>query len=511
MLDDEAFARAWVESRDRARPRGERAIREELRLKGIDRETVDVVLGERRDRRCGEDAGDDGRRRAAAQRGPDRGGTPPRKERPGPGPRRGPAPAPPARLRPAWPATASIRRRCRRCRGDPGRCPDEASDCGMTARRRSCCRRTPPRSRRPTHPHRPRSHHDRRRRHGCCADHGQGTSWRPEPSILARGQMSRPAYAGCHHRYSGARGSASMLKRRSRWLAGTAGLFLVLSMSGVAMGVTPPDAVPDVDTTLTFEDIDGNGVDDDCQDVAAVDDADAVAASDAPAADLNGDGVLSPTSEAAQSARTGGKNCNHGGYVSQIAKALDECEGPGDHARGHRPCGPPDRLDRQHARLRPQGSRRPRTATRTRTATSPSTSPTVTRTARAPLRAPRSTSADMAAHQAVKDARRRRACRGQGRTRCGQAAERKALHDAAKAGNALHSARPPRLTVPPPRQPTRPRPRTGSTAPDRPPVQDPNEHTATASDPPEPLLRVRRCRCSHPSRNPSVDPLEPRP
>ena len=34
MLDDETFARAWVESRDRARPRGERAIREELRLKG---------------------------------------------------------------------------------------------------------------------------------------------------------------------------------------------------------------------------------------------------------------------------------------------------------------------------------------------------------------------------------------------------------------------------------------------------------------------------------------------
>lgn len=50
MLDDEAFARTWVESRDRARPRGERAIREELRLKGIDRETIDVVVGERRDR-----------------------------------------------------------------------------------------------------------------------------------------------------------------------------------------------------------------------------------------------------------------------------------------------------------------------------------------------------------------------------------------------------------------------------------------------------------------------------
>jgi regulatory protein len=48
ILDDEAFARAWVESRDRARPRGERAIREELRLKGVDRGTVDVVLLERR-------------------------------------------------------------------------------------------------------------------------------------------------------------------------------------------------------------------------------------------------------------------------------------------------------------------------------------------------------------------------------------------------------------------------------------------------------------------------------
>jgi regulatory protein len=50
MLDDAVFARAWVESRDRARPRGERAIREELRLKGIDRETIEAVLGERRDR-----------------------------------------------------------------------------------------------------------------------------------------------------------------------------------------------------------------------------------------------------------------------------------------------------------------------------------------------------------------------------------------------------------------------------------------------------------------------------
>ena len=47
ILDDEAFARTWVESRDRARPRGERALRSELARKGIDRALSDVVLEER--------------------------------------------------------------------------------------------------------------------------------------------------------------------------------------------------------------------------------------------------------------------------------------------------------------------------------------------------------------------------------------------------------------------------------------------------------------------------------
>ncbi|HET7677008.1 MAG TPA: regulatory protein RecX [Candidatus Limnocylindrales bacterium] len=46
-LDDEAFARAWVESRDRARPRGASALRRELALKGVPRETVEAILGER--------------------------------------------------------------------------------------------------------------------------------------------------------------------------------------------------------------------------------------------------------------------------------------------------------------------------------------------------------------------------------------------------------------------------------------------------------------------------------
>jgi regulatory protein len=48
MLDDATFARMWVESRDRARPRSEAALRRELALKGIDRELAAEVLDERR-------------------------------------------------------------------------------------------------------------------------------------------------------------------------------------------------------------------------------------------------------------------------------------------------------------------------------------------------------------------------------------------------------------------------------------------------------------------------------
>jgi regulatory protein len=48
-LDDAAFARTWVESRDRARPRGELALRKELRLKGVEGALVERVLAERRE------------------------------------------------------------------------------------------------------------------------------------------------------------------------------------------------------------------------------------------------------------------------------------------------------------------------------------------------------------------------------------------------------------------------------------------------------------------------------
>jgi regulatory protein len=47
MLDDAAFARTWIESRDRVRPRGGRTLRRELAVKGIEREVVDGTMDER--------------------------------------------------------------------------------------------------------------------------------------------------------------------------------------------------------------------------------------------------------------------------------------------------------------------------------------------------------------------------------------------------------------------------------------------------------------------------------
>jgi len=78
-LDDEAFARAWVESRDRARPRGETALRRELALKGVPRETIATVLDHRRahEEAGGGDANGEAairlldRRRASLDREPD--------------------------------------------------------------------------------------------------------------------------------------------------------------------------------------------------------------------------------------------------------------------------------------------------------------------------------------------------------------------------------------------------------------------------------------------------------
>jgi regulatory protein len=49
MLDDAAFAAQWVESRDRAHPRGEHALIIELRQKGIDAPTIAATLKARRE------------------------------------------------------------------------------------------------------------------------------------------------------------------------------------------------------------------------------------------------------------------------------------------------------------------------------------------------------------------------------------------------------------------------------------------------------------------------------
>ncbi len=47
-LDDHEFARAWVESRDRARPRGAVALRRELQQKGVSDAIIAAVLEGRR-------------------------------------------------------------------------------------------------------------------------------------------------------------------------------------------------------------------------------------------------------------------------------------------------------------------------------------------------------------------------------------------------------------------------------------------------------------------------------
>jgi hypothetical protein len=125
-----------------------------------------------------------------------------------------------------------------------------------------------------------------------------------------------------------------MLKRRSTWLGGTGAMLLVLSLSGVvaaataftaASGPAPAaEPLPVVDTTATFVDIDGNGIDDTCQTEPAVAADQTVLDAEIATVDLNADGVIS-TTEAAHSPRIGGANCNHGGYVSWIAQHKHDC------------------------------------------------------------------------------------------------------------------------------------------------------------------------------------------
>jgi EF hand domain-containing protein len=108
---------------------------------------------------------------------------------------------------------------------------------------------------------------------------------------------------------------------RSGVLAGGGALLLVLALSSMALGASlTSDTGPTADTT--FVDVDGDGVADYCQTETAVENTDAAAAA-FEAADLDGDGAIS-VSEAAQTDWTGGLNCNHGGYVSEVAQAAED-------------------------------------------------------------------------------------------------------------------------------------------------------------------------------------------
>ena len=152
-----------------------------------------------------------------------------------------------------------------------------------------------------------------------------------------------------------------MIRRlRATSFAGFGAILLALIVSGMvaaasiltAVAAPEPDQVGPavVDTTGTFVDVNGDGIDDNCQDGVVADPAAAAAAQ--AAIDLNGDGTIS-VSEAAQSNRVGGKNCNHGGYVSGVAHGcaggLSEPAPPPESGPVSAPAPAPGSCDTQDA------------------------------------------------------------------------------------------------------------------------------------------------------------------
>ena len=49
FVNDRAFAQFWVENREQFNPRGSRALKNELRMKGVEREIVDTLVDEQQD------------------------------------------------------------------------------------------------------------------------------------------------------------------------------------------------------------------------------------------------------------------------------------------------------------------------------------------------------------------------------------------------------------------------------------------------------------------------------
>ncbi len=106
---------------------------------------------------------------------------------------------------------------------------------------------------------------------------------------------------------------------RPTWVTATWVALLLVLVAFAASQARLPQAPP-TGMVAAFVDVNGNDIDDSCEDPATVEaeaDPDAEQAA-AEAVDLDGDGTIS-VSEAAQSDRIGGKNCNHGGYVSWVA------------------------------------------------------------------------------------------------------------------------------------------------------------------------------------------------
>ncbi|GCE18823.1 regulatory protein RecX [Dictyobacter kobayashii] len=49
LINDESFASFWIESRERFRPKGAQAIKNELKMKGVKREVIDEVVTDEQD------------------------------------------------------------------------------------------------------------------------------------------------------------------------------------------------------------------------------------------------------------------------------------------------------------------------------------------------------------------------------------------------------------------------------------------------------------------------------
>jgi hypothetical protein len=104
---------------------------------------------------------------------------------------------------------------------------------------------------------------------------------------------------------------------RPTWVTATwAALLLVLVAFAASQARLPQS--PPTGMVAAYVDVNGNDIDDSCEDPTTVEPDETAAAEAEAAIDTDGDGTIS-VSEAAHSERIGGKNCNHGGYVSWVA------------------------------------------------------------------------------------------------------------------------------------------------------------------------------------------------